>query len=67
MAYEEIGKLGKAIADFTAIIRLNPEDQVAFFKRGLIYADLGQTAKAAKDFDEAGKLGHLADSESIMQ
>ncbi|MGE0769943.1 MAG: tetratricopeptide repeat protein, partial [Hyphomicrobiaceae bacterium] len=45
-AYYEIKAYGKAIADYTAIIRANPKDANAYYNRGRVH-------KAKRDFDRA--------------
>jgi Tfp pilus assembly protein PilF len=52
------GNANSAIAAFTNAIRLNQKYALAYYVRGLAYEKKGDKAKAAKDFDQARKLGH---------
>jgi Flp pilus assembly protein TadD len=42
-----------AIADYTQVIRLDPNDAVAYSSRGLAYNTKGQKALAIKDLEKA--------------
>ena len=46
----------KAIADYTAAIRLNPRDADAYYNRGLSYKSKGKLRKAKADFAKANQL-----------
>jgi tetratricopeptide (TPR) repeat protein len=48
----------EAISDYSDVIRLDPNDAVAYSKRGLAYKQLGKNAKAKADFDKAKQLGY---------
>ncbi len=58
IAYEKKGELDKAIADFTEVIRLDPQEGGRYFERGLAYQKKGEKAKAEVDFTQAKKLGY---------
>ena len=47
---------GKTIADHTKAIRIDPQNAVAYFNRGCIYAELGDRDKAIADYSEAIRL-----------
>src|SRR5262249_17333170 len=44
------------ITDYSAAIRLRPEDARLRYDRGTLYADLGDAGRAAADFTEAARL-----------
>lgn len=48
----------EALADFTAAIRLTPEDPAPYFERGLLNAFLLQNEQARADMEMAAGLGH---------
>ena len=52
------GDYDKAIADYTAAIRLKPDYANAYYNRGAVYEKKGDKAKAAEDFAQAKKLGY---------
>jgi tetratricopeptide (TPR) repeat protein len=54
---EKIGALNAAIADYTEVIRLDPNYAEAYYGRGDAYLEKGDTDKADKDFDQANRLG----------
>ncbi len=51
--YLSKGDFGKAIEDYTELIRLQPEDAEAYCSRGKAYAEKGEYEKAAEDYKEA--------------
>ena len=57
VAYGLRGDFDKAIADFSAAIRLNPKDAQAYQNRGVAYEKKGEKAKAEEDFAQAKNLG----------
>jgi Flp pilus assembly protein TadD len=57
MAYGKNGDLENAIADFTAAIQRKPNDGMAFYNRGIIYALKDEPVKAEEDLLQAKKLG----------
>ena len=67
MAREQIAKLAPpaapavraddpVIKELDTKIRLNPGDAVAYYKRGQLYAQRGEFARAVRDFDEVLRL-----------
>ena len=52
-----LGQYERAIIDYSEAIRLNPQDSIAYYNRGLAYHHLEQDEQAIKDFDEAIRLG----------
>jgi tetratricopeptide (TPR) repeat protein len=55
-ANEDKGLHAQAIADYTAMIKLDPKSAFALGRRGLSYERLGQMLQAAADYREALKL-----------
>jgi len=53
---KEQGEYKEAIKKFTYVIQLNPNDAAAYQKRGDLYKETGEEAKAKADFAEADKL-----------
>src|SRR5262249_32877586 len=53
VAYGMLGQPGKAAADFSKAIDLDPKCVPAWFHRGNAYRDLGQPDKAVADFSKA--------------
>lgn len=56
---EEAGKAGdygKAIASFNEAIRLNPNNAVAYYDRGLSYSRIGDRDRSIADYNEAIRL-----------
>lgn len=56
IAYQQVGDLARAMADYDKAIRLNPKDYYAFFNRGLANMDSGHAKQAAADFTVAIRL-----------
>jgi Flp pilus assembly protein TadD len=52
----QIGQYEKAIADFTALIDLNPDEKRIYGERAKAYRKLGQTALAEKDEKEMARI-----------
>ena len=52
-AYGETGALDRAISDYNAAIRLNPDFATAYYNRGVAYGDSGEVERAIADFDNA--------------
>ena len=42
--------------DYDEAIRLDPQDAVAYYNRGVAYKNLGQTERANQDFAQAIRL-----------
>jgi len=57
-AYGELGLLQQTIEDYTEDIRLNPKYAIAYYKRGVAYGLLGDTAQAERDIARAKELGY---------
>lgn len=49
----ELGDRQGAIADYTEVLRINPNDDVAYNNRGLARYDLGEKGAAIADFEDA--------------
>lgn len=56
LAYDARGDDTRAIADYDAAIKLNPNSAHAFNNRGNAYRALGRDARAIEDYDEAIRL-----------
>jgi tetratricopeptide (TPR) repeat protein len=54
--YRELKQNDKALEDFNACIRVNPDDYNGYNSRGRLYFDLGETDKAIPDFNRAIEL-----------
>ena len=52
------GNLGEALKDANKLIELNPNDGKYYHLRGMIYRDMGNTARAEADFAKARVLGY---------
>jgi lipoprotein NlpI len=50
VAYQVIGKLDEALADFNAAILLNPSDAEAYNSRGLLFKQMGHPDAALEDY-----------------
>ena len=55
-AHSKLGKLDKAIIDFTRIININPSSYEALFERGSIYLSVKEIDNALADFASVLKL-----------
>lgn len=55
MVYEELKDFPKATADYTEAIKLNPQDQLAFARRGSLYLKNGEADKAFADLSKAAE------------
>jgi len=53
VAYRQAGNFEAAISDYTAVIELNGEDDVAYANRANAYRQAGDLAAARTDIDEA--------------
>jgi tetratricopeptide (TPR) repeat protein len=58
MAYEKMGNVEQALADYDQAIRLSPEDAKAYYIRGLTHQRLGKYEEAAQDLALAADLGY---------
>jgi len=50
---EQAYAFDEAISDFTAALRLDPNNAVIYRERGIVYSDKGDTSQAIADFDQA--------------
>ncbi|MFP6620362.1 MAG: tetratricopeptide repeat protein, partial [Pirellulaceae bacterium] len=57
-AYYHKQEYDKAIADYTALIRIKPDHADAYYNRGYAYGNKGEKAKANADFAKAKELGY---------
>src|SRR5262245_10833273 len=60
VAYDNIGEMDKAIADFSIAIELKPQFWDAYIDRGLSFAKKGQYDLAIGDFTDASQGGENA-------
>jgi Flp pilus assembly protein TadD len=58
LAHYNDGENDLAIAAYAEAIRLNPKDAGAYYFRGLVQAENGETAGAEADFAKARQLGY---------
>ena len=56
LAYRDRGDFGRAIADYTAAIRLAPDSATAYEDRGNAFRDRGELDRAIADYDAAIRL-----------
>ena len=55
----------KAVEDYTKVIRLVPEHDIAYNNRGLAYFKWGYRQVAIEDFRKAASLGNKAAKENL--
>jgi Flp pilus assembly protein TadD len=53
-----LGQYERAIQDYDVVIRLDPQEAMAYYIRGLVYERLGKTKEAELDFQKAKELGY---------
>lgn len=53
ISYDKLGLWEKAIADFSTVLRLDPNNVNAFFNRGSAHDSLGQYEEAVADYSRA--------------
>ena len=53
LGYERLGKIDKALQDYTACISMDPKSAPAFFNRSGLYTYLGKTDEALADLNRA--------------
>ena len=58
----EINRFNKTIADLNEAIRLNPDDAIAYFSRGIYFIGKGEFDKAVADCTEAIRLNPSYDA-----
>ena len=56
-AYKQINENGKAILDYTEVLRLNPGNLTALISRGVTFQKLNDLTSACKDWASAADLG----------
>ncbi|CAN5136872.1 hypothetical protein BH10CYA1_BH10CYA1_58260 [soil metagenome] len=56
LSFEAIGDWAKALADVTAVIALEPDEEDHYCRRGLIFTEQGELQKALDDFAHASKI-----------
>lgn len=72
LIYQEKQEWDKAIADFTTVIRREPESALALFERGESYGSKREPEKALRDFDAVIRLkpgdahAHMRRSETLQ-
>ncbi len=52
----ELGQVERAIQDYEAAIRLDPDFALAFNKSGIAFASLGQHQRFLQDYNDAVRL-----------
>ena len=57
-AYKQINENGKAILDYTEVLRLNPGNLTALISRGVTFQKLNDLTSACKDWASAADLGN---------
>ena len=57
--YARLQAFERAVADYDASIRLDPQQEEAFNGRGVAYDALGEQALSAEDYQEAARLSRL--------
>jgi lipoprotein NlpI len=53
-----MGSYGQAIEDYNTCIRLDPENQQVFYKRGIVNYIAGYRDAACKDLEKSAALGN---------
>ena len=56
--YLKRGDYQKAIEQYDEAIRLDPQDTIAYYNRGILYGLIGKTIEAERDFAKAKELGY---------
>ena len=56
LAYADLNDFARAIADYSEVIRLNPQDEDGFSGRGRVYSDQRDYTRAIADYSEAIRL-----------
>ncbi len=59
MAYERMGNVEQALADYDRAIKLLPEDAKGYYIRGLTLQRLGRYSEAKGDLTVAAELGYV--------
>lgn len=53
ISFDKLGDFQKAVADFTTVIKLDPNNVNAYFNRGSAFDSLGQYDRAVSDYTQA--------------
>lgn len=53
ISFDKLGDFKKAVADFTTVIKLDPNNVNAYFNRGSAFDSLGQYDRAVSDYTKA--------------
>ena len=48
-----MGECRRAINDYDTAVRLDPNDAITYYNRGLAYDDMGEPRRAVEDYDMA--------------
>lgn len=57
-AYRQLGNFGKALSDFDRSIELNPNNEAAYWNRGVLYGqNLRDYRKGEADIKQAARMG----------
>lgn len=66
ISYDKMGKYESAVADFTTVLQLDPQNVNAVFNRGSSYDSMGQYDKAVADYSRALDLDASIASSSLQ-
>jgi len=61
-AYHKLGREAQAMMDYRLIMRLNPNNALAFERRGFMYLENGKLNEALEDLNQAIRLNPTAES-----
>jgi len=53
LAWQKKGDVDRALADYTAAIKINPKDALAYNNRGMLWRERGDSDRAIADFTAA--------------
>lgn len=56
ISFDKLGQFEQAVADFNEVLRLEPNNSVAYFNRGSTYDSMGAQDQAIADFGRALEL-----------
>ena len=63
LAWQKKGDLDRALADYTAAIKINPKDALAYNNRGMLWRERGDSDRAIADFTAAIAINPLPRSD----
>lgn len=63
LAWQKKGDLDRALADYTAAIKINPKDALAYNNRGMLWRERGDSNRAIADFTAAIAINPLPRSD----